>query len=1237
TSQPTSNVVFDIVSGDPSEGTVGPSSLTFTTANWDTAQTVNVTAVDDAVADGAQVYDITISVDAPNSDNSFNALADKTVTVTNTDDDNVGINITPLILTTTEGGTSQTFSLVLNSAPTSNVVVLATSLDTTEGVVSPASLTFSPANWNVPRTVTVTPVNDDIVDGDQTYNVRLRIDDDNSDDSFDSLADQNVVVTNTDNDSVGINIGPISGNTSEAGTTANFLVTLSSEPTAPVTIALSSSDTAEGAVAANVVIPIADWQMGVPVTVTGVADNTVDGNQNYTIITGNVTSADANYNTISGADVADVDVLNLDIDQATIAINTTTVTVNEGVGTAVLTVTLFGNVANSFTVDYATQNNTATAGALFDYMAVNGELSFVGNNGESQNIVVDINDDLFVEPSETFFVNVSNVEGIGNITIGNASATVSITDNDSANITIDDVIVAENQSEAVFTLTLTGSSIGSFDVNYNTVDGTAIAGEDYTSVTGAVTFSGNDGETQTVSVPIINDNIVELEDESFTLNLSSTTNVLVSIGDGEGLGTILDDETCPAGPIAPVLNTEVATVFCDVPNQDLNAYTNSVPPAGTVLTWSTDIIDLTDEANHLGSSIVDSEFPGTYYGFFYDAVNGCASPALEITLDFKNSPIITSTTGAERCGEGTVVLEAIVDEGILNWYAAAIGGPILGTGTSFTTPILTATTTYYVASSEDGCNSTRIPVIAAVFPEVSPGVPSNTTACSIVSDDGPTTVALDNQLSDADSGEWVFSSGPVTTIEIGTGNIVDFEGLANGDYLFTYTTNGAQAPCTNSSVSITISVSDCTIDTDNDGIIDDNEIVLGTDPNNADSDGDGIDDGQEVGDDVNNPIDTDGDGIIDALDSNILDSDNDGIVDQLDPANDNPCIPNISSACIIDLAIVKTVNNQSPRLGDQVVYTIAVSNLSQTAINTIEINDPISDIAGLEYISHTASLGSFNELSGLWEIDSIEMGETVRLEITLLTIAEGNYTNTATVSQSQPADSNVANNTSSIDIMVNPPDDIDLGLEKSVDKDNPLVGDEIVFTILLTNNSPRRVTAVRINELIDSSIGFEYVSHTATKGTYDEIVGVWELPEILGNEMNTLEIRVSVPIEGSFRNTVRIVDTFPNDNNEDNNIAFVDIIVGARSNGESGFVFNQISPNNDGINDVLKINDIQSYPNTTLEIYDRYGNQVFATKKYDNTWSGTGKNGDLPKGTYFYILHLGEGTQVKKGWLQIIR
>lgn len=61
--------------------------------------------------------------------------------------------------------------MVLDSGPTADVTIGLSSSDTTEGTVSPSSLTFTPTNWDVPQTVTVTGVNDSLDDADVAYEV----------------------------------------------------------------------------------------------------------------------------------------------------------------------------------------------------------------------------------------------------------------------------------------------------------------------------------------------------------------------------------------------------------------------------------------------------------------------------------------------------------------------------------------------------------------------------------------------------------------------------------------------------------------------------------------------------------------------------------------------------------------------------------------------------------------------------------------------------------------------------------------------------------------------------------------------------------------------------------------------------------------------------------------------------------------------------------------------------------
>jgi gliding motility-associated-like protein len=80
------------------------------------------------------------------------------------------------------------------------------------------------------------------------------------------------------------------------------------------------------------------------------------------------------------------------------------------------------------------------------------------------------------------------------------------------------------------------------------------------------------------------------------------------------------------------------------------------------------------------------------------------------------------------------------------------------------------------------------------------------------------------------------------------------------------------------------------------------------------------------------------------------------------------------------------------------------------------------------------------------------------------------------------------------------------------------------------------------------------------------------------------------------------------------------------------------------VNDYFKIDCISRYPGNSLQVYNRWGNIVFQTKSYNNDWDGT-PNGramvqpedQLPVGTYYYILDLGDGSEPRTDWLYLNR
>lgn len=304
-SQPTSNVIIVLSTSDTTEGTPSPTFLTFTPANWNVAQTVTVTGVNDFITDGAQPYTI-LTAAAVSSDANYSGLNPADVTLVNLDNDGPGISVWPTSgLITTESGGTDSFYVVLNSQPTANVSINLSSSDATEGTAAPAALVFTPADWNTPRQVTITGVDDALIDGNIAYNI-ITAPAVSTDPNYNGRNAADVAALNLDNDAAGITVTPTSGLiTTETGGQASFRVVLNTPPTTTVTINLTVSDTTEGKLSTtSLTFTPANWSVPQTVVVTGVSDNIADGNQPYTVVTAQAISADPTYAAINPADVS---------------------------------------------------------------------------------------------------------------------------------------------------------------------------------------------------------------------------------------------------------------------------------------------------------------------------------------------------------------------------------------------------------------------------------------------------------------------------------------------------------------------------------------------------------------------------------------------------------------------------------------------------------------------------------------------------------------------------------------------------------------------------------------------------------------------------------------------------------------------------------------------------------------------------------------------------------------------
>ena len=420
-SDPGSDVTIGVSSSDLNEGTVSTGSLTFTSLNWATPQTVTATGVNDFVGDGDIVYTVVL---APTVGGFFPGFDPTDVTVTNLDDE--GVTVTPTTgLVTTEAGGTDTFTVVLNSQPTANVTIGVSSSDTTEGTVSTGTLTFTTTDWATAQTVTVTGVNDFVADGTIGYTVILAT---AAGGGYDGIDPADVAVTNTDNDTAGITVTPTTGLvTTEAGTTATFTVVLNSEPTADVTIGVSSSDTGEGTVApASLTFTAGDWNTAQTVTVTGVNDSVADGDIGYTVQTAAAVSTDPNYN---GIDPTDVAVTNTDNDTAGITVTPTTtplVTAEAVGGTDTFTVVLNSEPTADVTIGVSSSDTG-------EGTVSTGTLTFTaGNWNTAQTVTVTGVNDTVDDGDIGYTVILATAVGGGYGAIDSDDVTATNTDNDTA-------------------------------------------------------------------------------------------------------------------------------------------------------------------------------------------------------------------------------------------------------------------------------------------------------------------------------------------------------------------------------------------------------------------------------------------------------------------------------------------------------------------------------------------------------------------------------------------------------------------------------------------------------------------------------------------------------------------------------------------------------------------------------------------------------------------------------------
>lgn len=332
---PTANVTIpmsetaDTVNASNREGTMAPTSLTFTTGNWNTPQTVTVTSVDDFEIDGTKTYFVQTR-NTSSTDTDYNGINPRDVVVYNKDlsvpgyavekwnavtqtTNSSGGNITGFATDEANqmGHTYANFTIKLRTRPTADVTLSFSKNCGAKCVIESPNLTFTTSNWNTYQTVQVRGSTDGADTGNADYNITFTAS--STDTTYNTtVTEPTFVVRSCDNDNthliqpcnfsgspLGTSAGRLSGG--EPSATTNIWLIAKSAPGSDVTVGLSSTDTTEGTVPANVTITSSNYNTLVSggtnqIALSHVDDTIVDGSQDWTVTTAAATGG-LTYNT----------------------------------------------------------------------------------------------------------------------------------------------------------------------------------------------------------------------------------------------------------------------------------------------------------------------------------------------------------------------------------------------------------------------------------------------------------------------------------------------------------------------------------------------------------------------------------------------------------------------------------------------------------------------------------------------------------------------------------------------------------------------------------------------------------------------------------------------------------------------------------------------------------------------------------------------------------------------------
>lgn len=247
----------------------------------------------------------------------------------------------------------------------------------------------------------------------------------------------------------------------------------------------------------------------------------------------------------------------------------------------------------------------------------------------------------------------------------------------------------------------------------------------------------------------------------------------------------------------------------------------------------------------------------------------------------------------------------------------------------------------------------------------------------------------------------------------------------------------------------------------------------------------------------------------------------------------NVTVDGVNPNDMANLVLNVSPSSLTPIAGQNVTFSVNISNLGPANATSTLVSNLLP--SGYMYVSSSPTKGTFNSGTGVWNIGNLAISEQETLLLTAKVLSSGNHAFTTYASMTE-ADNTPSNNSVYLDIVPIIPN-IDLGVTMSANKNAPIVGENLTYTIIVTNHGATTAYDVEVLDVLPT--GFSYVSSSATAGAYNASNGKWTIGNLAAGTSRTLNIVAQRLATGNFTNTASVSHsgTDPNASNNSSSVA----------------------------------------------------------------------------------------------------